>query len=365
MHIVVADMAKWFESLTGFASEKRSVLVLGTHTATEPSRKALGQLARAHGCVALASGATREKTIKEGAGSLAGVEVFAVAPQTDVDRNTALLSQVVGLMPRDSDLIYAGQRAPFVGVVAQHKSGTHLIARLMEAAGYKPFGIGIHKGPPPDGYPDWIAWEDAEFDNLGPDTAYFSHSLPFMTMRKPGEQYRTLLKRWLERDFPLLFHYRDPRAVLSSVKRYCMNQIAGSASTHGAWIRVMGGVLRGLPDDDARLTACIELLGDYMERQYRDNLWMLLHPRVIRTTYEALAGLRAGGSRARQLSSVAQTMVRLGIGGSPVELASSLYSEDVRTFSRGRIEGWRKDFKQHHLELFEKRFGDLRTLYGY
>ena len=176
---------------------------------------------------------------------------------------------------------------------------------------------------------------------------------------------RTIYPYSLERDFPLLFHYRDPRAVLSSVKRYCMNQIAGSASTHGAWIRVMGGVLRGLPDDDARLTASIELLGDYMQRQYRENLWMLWHPRVIRTTYEALAGPCAGGSQAEQYSSVAQTMVWLGVGGSPVELASSLYAEDVRTFSRGRIEGWREDFKQHHLKLFEKRFGDLRTLYGY
>ncbi len=134
MHIVVADTAKWIESLRGFASEKRSVLVLGIHTSTEPSRKALGQLTRAHRCVVLAPGDEGEKTIKESADSLNGVEVFAVAPQADADRNRALLSQAVGLMPQDSDLIYTGQRASFVGVVAQHKSGTHLVARLMEGA---------------------------------------------------------------------------------------------------------------------------------------------------------------------------------------------------------------------------------------
>ncbi len=61
MHIVVADTAKWIESLRGFASEKRSVLVLGTHTSTEPSRKALGQLTRAHRCVVLAPGADGEQ----------------------------------------------------------------------------------------------------------------------------------------------------------------------------------------------------------------------------------------------------------------------------------------------------------------
>ena len=67
----------------------------------------------------------------------------------------------------------------------------------------------------------------------------------------------------------------------------------------------------------------------------------------------------------QQIRMVAQSMVSLGVSGSPTELASSLYAEDVRTFSRGRIDGWREDFKDHHLELFERRFGELRELYGF
>ena len=201
----------------------------------------------------------------------------------------------------------------------------------------RPFGMGIHEGPPPDGHEGWHSWEEAEFDNLPENTAYFSHSLPLAPLRKPGERNRVLFTRWGEKDFPLLFHYRDPRAVLSSVMHYCMNRIAGNVSSHSSWIRAVGDVLEGMSDDDTRLTATLELMPEYMNRQYREHLWLLWHPKVCRTSFEGLAGPKARGCETTQRKSVARMMVHLGISGSPVELASSLFSEDVRTFSRGRV----------------------------
>jgi hypothetical protein len=367
MHEVAADPSEWLERVRDCAARHQSVVVLGSGSAVEVVRESLAGVARAHASLVLLDEAREGDLVGS---DQVGVDaeppdVVAVAPQPRDGSNASLPSQVVESLSPESDLLYVGRRAPFVGVVALHKSGTHLIARLMEGAGYRPFGIGIQEGPPPDGFGDWISWENTEFDGLAENTAYFNHTLPFMALRKPGEEYRTLLKRWLASPFPLLFHYRDPRAVLSSVMRYCTDQIVGSPSSHGAWIQVVGDVLKGLPDDDARLTATLELLGDYMQRQYRENLWMLWHPAVCRTSYEGLAGPRAGGSEADQQRSVARVMVRLGISGSPSELAASLYATDVRTFSRGRIAGWQEDFDDHHLELFERRFGDLRELYGY
>lgn len=367
MHEVVADPSEWLERVRDCAARHRSVVVLGSRSAIEVVREPLARLERAHASlvrVELSREGNPVESDQVGADP-APPDVVAVAPQPHGGSNASLPMEVVEAVSPASSLLYVGQRAPFVAVVALHKSGTHLIARLFEGAGYQPFGIGIKEGPPPDGFGDWISWEDANFDGLAENTAYFSHTLPFMALRKPGEEYRTLLKRWLAAPFPLLFHYRDPRAVLSSVMRYCTNQTVGAPSYHGSWIQVVSDVLKGMPDDDARLTATLELLGDYMKRQYRENLWMLWHPAVCRTSYEGLAGPRAGGSNADQQRSVARVMVRLGISGSPHELAESLYATDVRTFSRGRIAGWQEDFDDHHLDLFEHHYGDLRELYGY
>ncbi|MGI9609713.1 MAG: hypothetical protein ACR2NL_05410 [Acidimicrobiia bacterium] len=355
MHEVAADWSEWLERVSESAARHQSVVVFGSHSALEAVREPLAGVARAHASVEFDQVGADE----------ARPDVVAVAPQPPHGNSPSLPMQLVETVSPESNLLYVGRRAPFVAVVAQHKSGTHLVARLLEGAGYQPFGIGVQEGPPPDGFADWISWENAEFDGLAENTAYFNHTLPFMALRKPGEEYRTLLKRWLAAPFPLLFHYRDPRAVLSSVMRYCTDQTVGSPSSHGAWIQVVGDVLKGMPDDDARLTATLELLGDYMQRQYRENLWMLWHPAVCRTSYEELAGPKAGGSELDQRRAVARVMVRLGISGSPDELADSLYATDVRTFSRGRIAGWQEDFGDHHLDLFERRFGDLRELYGY
>lgn len=367
LHVAVADPLQWLGKVRDYAADHGSVLVLGAAASEGSLREAVTGLSRENASIVVVedTGLGEFPSMRHEQTHQLLPSAIAVSPPVDGDEYESLLTRAVEAMPPGSDLLYVGRRAPFVAVVALHKSGTHLVGRFMEAAGYRPFGIGIQKGPTPDGHPDWISWEDAEFDGLAENTAYFSHTLPFMALRKPGEQYRTLLKRWLSGDFPLLFHYRDPRAVVSAVMRYCMNRVTGKASLHGAWIQILGAVLEGLPDDDARLTATLELMGDYMQRQYRENLWMLWHPRVIRSSYETLAGTRAGGSEAAQLKCVAQTMVRLGITGSPASLASSLFSENVRTFSRGRIDGWQEDFKDHHLELFERRFGDLRELYGY
>ena len=64
--------------------------------------------------------------------------MVAVVPQRDSVVHDQILKNSVEFLPAENDLLYVGQRASSVAIVALHKSGTHLVGRFMEQAGYPP-----------------------------------------------------------------------------------------------------------------------------------------------------------------------------------------------------------------------------------
>ena len=120
-------------------------------------------------------------------------------------------------------IVYPGRRPPFVGVVAVHKGGTNLIAEMMRAFGYKVMGMGVISDLPAPG-PE-LSWEDRErqyISSAPPYSCYFTHSLPAHNGDNVG--HRPLFTQWCREPFPLVFIYRDPRAVLCSFVRYVLKR---------------------------------------------------------------------------------------------------------------------------------------------
>jgi hypothetical protein len=261
-------------------------------------------------------------------------------------------------------LVYPGRRPPFLGVVSIHKAGTNLLAALLRGLGYQVIGHGVAPPWPKPARgtrPREREWEYLAFPPA--DCAYVTHSLPVFT--GDDVEPRPLLKLWCERHFPLLFHYRDPRAVLCSYVRYVMKAGRSGEFTVSPFTQVCSETLSAIADPAARLTLALEMLGEYMTWAFRDNAWLLHHPAVCRTRYELLAGPEGGGERALQILEVARLMVHLSAGGDPAALAERIYDRQTRTFAVGRIDSWRQDLGPENQRLFERLYGDILATFGY
>ncbi|MEV4181932.1 hypothetical protein AB0J28_10885 [Streptosporangium canum] len=262
-----------------------------------------------------------------------------------------------------ADVVHVATRAPFVGVVALHKSGTNLVAALMRALGYDVSGEGTGPSPYPDGL--WERNEAEYLPTLGPDSAYVVHSLPMPTVGGPLQYPRPLFYLWCENAFPVIYHYRDPRAVVLSLIRYLLKQNASGSFTGLPFHTMYARVLRSLPTAGKRLTNAIDNLDSYLSWSFRDNAWLLDHPDVLTTSYESLVGALGGGRDDDRDLAVAQLMITLGVSGDPTGMAEQAYNPHARTFSQGRAYGWIEEFSDEHLLRFQRRYSDLLERYGY
>jgi len=365
MHVVVSNEVEFLRQIERWIEGGSHVRVLDACSATEHCRRRLQILASGDGAELLPS-VSSVQLGSPGVWSTRTNCAYAAAPHLDSGRSCkARLSELAEHLKPESPLLYVGQPARFAAVVALHKSGTHLIARFMEEVGLTPFGNGVQVGPPPNGCFDWPTWEEREFNSRPDGMAYFSHTLPLVPLKKPGERDRPLLRQWLEHKFPLIYNYRDPRAVISSLTRYCLNQIVGEPSYHSAWIKVLGEVLQSLETTSDQLLATIELMDEYLDRQYRDHLWLLRHPQVACSSFESLVGAQGGGERSTQAKVVARLLVHLSMPGCPIAIGEKIYCSGVRTFSRGKAQGWQEDFHDVHNAAFLERYHRILLDYAY
>jgi hypothetical protein len=250
-------------------------------------------------------------------------------------------------------------RAPAVLVAAIHKSGTHLVERFLEELGYRPTTM------------DRDLLDAAEEDDvstflsrLAPDVAYFFSGLTIEMIPPP------LLAHWRQTGQPpILFNYRDPRAVLLSQVNYLLGKARSGDFTQTRFHLVYSDILRAQPDESAALDVAIRTMGAYLRQSFESSLWLLFHPRACRLSYERLVGARGGGSDEEQHALVAEVMGHLGIAPrGPAEIAvvaARLYDPHKRTFTRGQADAWRSAYTPAQLRAFERRYGDLLDLYGY
>lgn len=245
--------------------------------------------------------------------------------------------------------------APRLFVVSLHKAGMHLMRRLVEELGYAM------------AFFDEEDVERAHRDNpasflssLPVDAAFFLHDLPIDRFPRP------VLEHWRATGIPpLLFHHRDPRAVLLSEVNYLRGEARDGAFSRTSEHLLAADALAACEDESEALDVGMRLLADSLQASYRQSAWMLFHPRVCRTTYEGLVGPRGGGSVAEQEAQVGRVMAHVGVTGNPESVASRLYDPTQRTFHRGVAERWRSVYRPEQLAAFEQLHGALLETYGY
>jgi hypothetical protein len=244
---------------------------------------------------------------------------------------------------------------PRLVVVSLHKSGTHLVLRLIEALGYQ------------RRYFDDVLIPKVRIEppavflaGLEPNAAYFLHECPVDGFP------RNFLEHWRANNDPLfVYQYRDPRAVLLSQVNYLRRSHRGREFSNTAYHVMFSDVLAAQRTERDALSVAIDCMGDYLLKSFLGSVWMLHHPNVLTLSYERLVGAEGGGSALEQAGEVARLLQHLGIEGNPQQIAARLYDPSQRTFHRGTADSWKQLYTREQLEQFESRYGHLLDIYSY
>ncbi|MEV2264970.1 sulfotransferase domain-containing protein [Nonomuraea africana] len=257
---------------------------------------------------------------------------------------------------------------PRVVVVSLQKSGTNLVARMMEDVfGYRCIGHGIRdsfdevlgrlhaKEPGVTDRRSLFSRPDMMLDLLEeypPQTCMFLHGL------KIGSH---LLNWCSTREPRILFNFRDPRDSLLSLVNYLL-QRANEPYSEFANNLISAEILKSMPDASAQLDFAISHMGDHVEK-FNRNSWLLFHPAVAKLSFEELVGEAGGGSESQQRD----TILRIGefLGITPADEEHRLFDPSVRTFFRGQIGAWRDVFSPEQTRTFGRLYGDVLRTYGY
>ena len=257
---------------------------------------------------------------------------------------------------------------PRVVVVSLQKSGTNLVARMMEDAfGYRCIGHGIRdsfdevltrlhaKDPGVRDRRSLFSRPDMMLDLLQeypPQTCLFLHGL------KIGSH----LLDWCAKGEPrLLFNYRDPRDSLLSLVNYLLRR-ANEPYSEFAQNIIFAEILEAMPTAAAQLDFAIAHMGKHVEK-YNRNAWLLFHPSVAKLSFEELVGSAGGGTADQQQATIRRIGEFLGVA--PRDEEFRLFDPSVRTFFRGQIGAWREVFSPEQTQTFGRLYGDVLRTYGY
>lgn len=272
---------------------------------------------------------------------------------------------------------YTGAAADGVILVSIPKSGTHMLAAVIGDFGYTVKGVvGVRPsntertsggywvqrlGLLPelcnsDGY--W--W----LERINAPSSWKSCPPPWKNKqclalhelfldRIDGEIYR----RWESTGEPkIIFNYRDPRACLTSYVHWLCE---GERMVQSPIQLACRAILSQFEFPDALMYA-IRDPNFPGKRHFTQLLWLLDHPRVLRTRYEDLVGPCGGGENPKK------TLVKIGDHlRSTSGLETRPYSNKSLTFRAGTIDGWRDDWTDTHHEAYERLHPGLLERWGY
>jgi hypothetical protein len=172
------------------------------------------------------------------------------------------------------------------------------------------------------------------------------------------------VREWSRTGEPrIVFNYRDPRDVLLSM----VNFLAGrTGQGFGAFsdFQIFARILESKQSLDEQLTYALTDPSFPGSADFERALWLLNHPNVCKVSFEELVGPEGGGSAEAQARAVARVVGFVGADAAD-GIAERLYRRDAFSFYKGQIGAWRDVFTAEHLSLFERRFGDVLSLYGY
>jgi hypothetical protein len=237
-------------------------------------------------------------------------------------------------------------------VVSLPKCGTHLVSRVMVRLGYD-----VHV--PPRVPADLLPRLQLDPLDLPDNCCYVPPNLPILRVPDKSTQ------RWHDKNDPaVLFTYRDPRDALISVVHYLMGEAKEAFTPIGMNI-AHSAILKSLPNDDARLMHAIHDETFPFRGTFAANAWLFRHPLVQKVSFERLIGAAGGGSDEAQLAEIRGILRHVNAPGDASEIARSVFDRSQRTFFRGQIGAFKKEFSREHLAAFNAQFREITTRYGY
>ncbi|MEU9419012.1 hypothetical protein [Streptomyces sp. NPDC048272] len=153
---------------------------------------------------------------------------------------------------------------------------------------------------------------------------------------------------------PLVFHHRDARDRVISHIRY-LSRPEGQIGTQPEDL-VYQGILRALPDMDARITLALTDPDFPGIREARRSRWLLHHPAVHVVTHEDLAGPALGGSPQSREQALTRLRQATGHPEPTVHLPQPAPAADTESDTIG---AWRTHFTPEHERLFREKCHDL------
>jgi hypothetical protein len=190
--------------------------------------------------------------------------------------------------------------------------------------------------------PSDVAWIVSELDPLRVDGNFWDE---WLTTGEP----RTL------------FLFRDPRASTLSMVNFLLDANGKGFGDYKDF-RVFHEILNGLSSLDEQLRFALTCPGFPGQRDHARMRWMLYHPRVFSTSYEALVGPEGGGASIDKARAIAGVRRHLGVTGSH---STSIYNRNSFTFHVGTVGSWRQAFSPENLALANRLFSDDLRAYGY
>ncbi|KUL32186.1 hypothetical protein [Streptomyces regalis] len=124
-------------------------------------------------------------------------------------------------------------------------------------------------------------------------------------------------------------------------------------------------ILKSLPTWEEKIDYALRDPSFLGRDQFERSMWPLRHPDVCKVRFEDLIGPKGGGSRERQVESLARLFAQIGSPEDPEDVADRIYNENSWSFFKGRSGSWREHFTDKNIARFDEQFGDILEQYGY
>jgi hypothetical protein len=262
------------------------------------------------------------------------------------------------------------------------KSGTHLLMRLLDLAGFQTTKRGLAGSvaristwnpirrrriarrlaeESEHGYCVDLdvptnrvkaAWLHGYLNQL-PDGSYMGGHVP----------YEEILRIFLHiHQYRVLFIYRDPRDVLISLANYHARDYMpfhkefNRLGKRERWEIALSGISRGS-----------RVLSPFSNRLERAGGWMS-DPSVCAIRFEDLVGSHGGGDAEAQRKTIENILsfLEIEISASRLDIIQNgVFSRDSKTFHKGMIGQWKDEMETADLEWIEKQLGEQILRYGY
>jgi hypothetical protein len=173
------------------------------------------------------------------------------------------------------------------------------------------------------------------------------------------------LQEWSQTQQPkIILNIRDPRDVIVSFVNYLCGK-TGRGFGNFAGYQVMSRVLGAFGSFEEKLTYALQDVNFPGHGDLRDVYWLFKHPYVCTVRFEELIGPNGGGSVVNQTAAIERILAHLHINEDARRLADKVYNPGAFTFHKGMAGLWREHYTAQHLDLVEKRFGEVLDVFGY